>query len=80
MVADNPEERIKHKAFHAFIDNDHAQLTRERANLKPLPQVRKITQKMLMDNYRIIQQDIKDIVDRVMEEILKDPDKGHLAS
>jgi hypothetical protein len=79
MVADNPQERIEHKAFHAFIDNNHDQLMKEKAGFKPLPLVRKVTRKILMDNYHLIQQDIEDIVNTVMSDVLNDPDKEHLA-
>lgn len=79
MVADNPEERIEYKAFHSFIENDHERLKKEKENFKPLPEIRKVSTKLLMDNYRLIQRDIQDIVDAVMEQVLNDPDKEHLA-
>src|SRR6202012_3587088 len=43
MVADNPDQRITLKAFHAEIINDHEALKKESDNYMPLPLIRTIT-------------------------------------
>lgn len=37
MEADNPEEKIELKSFHAEILNDHAALKIEMGNYQPIP-------------------------------------------
>ncbi|MEO6550740.1 MAG: TraM recognition domain-containing protein [Ferruginibacter sp.] len=78
MVADNPEEIIELKTFHAMVVNDHDVLRKEKENFLPLPAVRKIGQKEIYATYQIIKQDVQDIVESVMEVILNDPGKQHL--
>ncbi len=78
IVADNPNEIIEQKTFHAMIQNDHATIQKEKNGYKSLPMVRNIDQKSLNTIYQIIKQNVQDIVEFVMEEILNDPGKEHL--
>jgi hypothetical protein len=78
LVADNPDELIELKTFHAMIVNDDAAIKREKRNYLPLPIVRKVTQKEINAVYQIIKQDVQDIVDVVMEEVLNDPGREGL--
>src|SRR5204863_5160341 len=78
MIADNPDEIIELKAFHAMIVNDHEVLKKEKDNYIPMPAIRKVDQKEINANYRIIKQDIQHIVESVMGDILNDPARAHL--
>lgn len=78
LVADNPDEIIELKTFHARIINDHTAIDREKQNYLPLPIVRKVEHKEITAISQIIKQDVQDIVDVVMEEVLNDPGREHL--
>jgi len=62
MVADNPEQRIKLKAFHAEIVNDHEAILKETENYQALPAVRLVTHDLVMNNYLKIKMDIEELV------------------
>ncbi|MGN6211987.1 conjugal transfer protein MobC [Parafilimonas sp.] len=78
LVADNPDELIELKTFHAMVVNDHAAISKENQNYLPLSIIRKIDQKEINTIQQIIKQDVQDIVDAVMEEVLNDPGKAGL--
>lgn len=78
MVADNPEEMIELKTFHAMIVNDHETLKKERERFLSAPAFRNIDQKEIYSTYQLIKQDIRDIVETVMEEVLNDPSREQL--
>jgi hypothetical protein len=61
-VSDDPEQKIDLKVFNAEILNDHAALREEEANYKPIPQIRKITQYDIEQNYFKIKRDIQEIL------------------
>jgi hypothetical protein len=66
MVADNPDQKIDLKTFHAEILNDHATLKREEENYKPIPIIRNISQQTIQQNYTRIKDDILEIIqDRI---------------
>ena len=62
MVADNPEERIKLKMFHAEIQNDHAAIELEEKAYKEIPEVRRLSPIDVDENYKRIKQDIADLL------------------
>lgn len=62
MVADDPDQKIALKVFHAEILNDHAALKREEDAFEPIPPVRDITQEEIQRNYFNIKEDIKLII------------------
>lgn len=78
IVADNPDQIIEHKAFHARIINNHDALKKEKSNFLSLPIVEKVDQRKIYSNYLLIKQDALDIVDAVMEQVLNDPEKEGL--
>lgn len=43
VVADNPEQKIKLKMFHAEIQNDHGAMAREEVLFKEIPMVKVVT-------------------------------------
>ncbi len=78
LVADNPDEIIERKTFHAMVVNDHESLKIEKEKYHPLPLIRQVDSKEIYDNYKMIKQAVKDLVELVMEEILNDPGRQHL--
>ena len=78
MVADNPDEKIKLKTFHAEIINDHKQLAAEQKAYVPIPKVRSLDENMVNRNYTAIRQDVQSIQESELERILQDPALTHL--
>ena len=78
MVADNPDELIELKVFHARIVNDPIALKKEKEAYLSLPPVREVDQAVIQANYQQIKQDVQDILDSVMVELLGDQSKEHL--
>lgn len=62
MVADDPDQKITLKVFHAEILNDHAALKKEEAGYKDIPLVRNISPQEIQDNYLQIKEDIAYII------------------
>ena len=78
MVADDPTSRIKLKAFHGQIVNDHKALRKEEESYKNIPVIRKLDNAIVQRNYLQIKQDIQDMVHMEMERIVNDPALIHL--
>jgi hypothetical protein len=72
-VADDPQQRIKLKAFHAEIVNDHAAIQLEESKYQDLPVIRTIDNNEVMQNYYQIKKDIKNLIDKEMTKIQNDP-------
>lgn len=62
MVADDPDQKISLKVFHAEILNDHAALKREEEGYRPIPAVRKVSPAEIQQNYLKIKEDIRCII------------------
>ncbi|HEY8388952.1 MAG TPA: conjugal transfer protein MobC [Parasegetibacter sp.] len=77
-VADDPQQKIKLKAFHCEILNDHDRIKDEESRYEELPIIRNIDQRTIMHNYHQIKKDIRNIIDREMKLINEDPAKKHL--
>jgi hypothetical protein len=73
-VADDPQNKIKRKAFHAEILNDHEALAVEERGYRDIPVIRTLTQEEVMDNYYAIKKDITKIIEEEMEKIQSHPD------
>jgi hypothetical protein len=68
MVADDPEQKIALKVFHAEILNDHAALKKEEDAYQAIPPVRKVSQDEIQQNYLRVKEDIRLIIeDRLPE-------------
>lgn len=78
MVADNPDEKIELKAFHAVILNDHEALKKEQENYKEIPVIRKMDQAIIQRNYLQVKQDVQDIINSEMAHLINDPALSHL--
>ncbi|NLU91392.1 conjugal transfer protein MobC [Chitinophaga sp. Ak27] len=77
ILADNPDQVIKYKAFHTAIQNDHEAIKSEESKYKQLP-CSKVTDMDLQNNYILIKNDIIDLVGTEIERIKNDPDLAHL--
>jgi hypothetical protein len=78
LIADNPDEIIAQKAFHANVLNVHTAIKKEKENYASLPVVRKTSARDIDNVYQIIKQDVQDIIDVTMEQVLNDPSMNHL--
>jgi hypothetical protein len=78
MTADNPDELIDLKVFHARIVNDPLALKKEREAYLPLAPVKKVDQTSIHAIYQQIKQDVQNIVESVMGQVLNDQAKEHL--
>lgn len=78
MVADDPQCRIKLKAFHSEILNDHEAIGKEEENYKEIPPVRKLDNGMVQQNFAQIKRDVQEIIYKEMDRLLNDPALKHL--
>lgn len=78
-VADDPLQKIKLKAFHCEILNDHDAIKKEEAAYEELPVIRNIDQRTVMHNYHQIKKDIQHIIETEMKKINEDPSKKQLS-
>lgn len=62
-VADDPQQKIELKTFHAEIINDHAAIKNEESKYQPIPAIRTITQEEIQKNYFRIKEDIQEIIE-----------------
>jgi hypothetical protein len=67
MVADDPDQPIKLKTFHAAVINDHMQLKKEQENLMEIQTVRTVANTELTANYFLIKKDIENIIETELE-------------
>ncbi len=86
-VSDNFDERIDQKIFHAEIVVDAKKVAAETAAYKPIPLItdfkddtpdKSKMKAAIQFNYNQVKQDVKDIVDRELDRIRKDPKLRHL--
>ena len=70
MVADDPEQPIKLKTFHARIINAHKALKIEQDSYRPLPQAKETTPKEVQDHYETVRKEIRELVEREIESLL----------
>jgi len=69
MVADNADQKIELKMFHAEILNDHDAIAREEAGYQPIPKPRKVTAEEVQENYSKVKKDIEYLVKTEMEKL-----------
>jgi len=62
MVADDAQQKIALKTFHAEILNDHAAIRREEESYRPIPPVRNVSHEEIYKNYMKIKEDIRFII------------------
>ena len=86
-VSDNFDERIEQKIFNAEIVVDNRKVAEETAAYKPIPLItdfkddtedKSKMKSAIQFNYNKVKQDVKDIVERELDRIRKDPDLSKL--
>jgi hypothetical protein len=73
-VADDPLQKIELKTFHAEIINDHEALKEEEEKYLPIPEVRKLNNQEIEQNYLQIKKDIKNLIETEIERMMNSPD------
>jgi len=68
MMADEPNNKIDLKVFHNEIINNHEVIAREEAAYVPLPKFREVTEEEIMENYKKVKADIRQLIE---EELAK---------
>ena len=69
LVADNPDEKIKLKMFHAEIINDADKLNKEKSRYKDIPVVSNVTQQQVLDNYYQVKMEVKRLIGEEVERL-----------
>lgn len=69
MVADDPGQPIKLKAFASLIQ-DHTHLQKEHSGYREIPMVKAVPEKLLLKNYYRVKKDIEEIVQTELEILL----------
>ena len=69
LVADNPDEKIKLKMFHAEIINDAYKLNAEVSKYKEIPVVSNVSQQQVMDNYYQVKMEVKRLIAEEVERL-----------
>ncbi|KXH84935.1 conjugal transfer protein MobC [Chryseobacterium kwangjuense] len=85
-VADNYDEKIEQKIFHAQIVVDNEKVAAETKKYKPIPQIRSflsetgedVMVKEIDENYRQIKLDVANIISNELTRIKNDPELAHL--
>ncbi|HTE00567.1 MAG TPA: conjugal transfer protein MobC [Mucilaginibacter sp.] len=75
MVADNPEQRIRLKMFHAEIQNDHATIAKEEAAYRPIPVKEPVTEEMVTETYERIRLNIAELLKKELDELEDNKEK-----
>ena len=70
MVADNPDQKIELKMFHAEIVNDHEAIRLEEKAYRPLPGIRKVSDEEIRENYRRVWADIQELISTEMAKLM----------
>ena len=78
IIADNPQNRIKLKAFHCCIVNDHIKLKKEIKGYKEIPEVRQVTLDQIAMNFNQIKKDIEDLAFHEIRRISDTPSLAYL--
>lgn len=73
IVADDPAQKIELKAFHSEIQNDHKALTLEEKGYQPIPQVRKLNGEEVLENYRKIKTEVRQLIEEELERMMDSP-------
>jgi hypothetical protein len=73
LMADDPDNPVDLKSFHAKIDMDHVGLKKEQNKFQPIPIIRRIDKAAIQHNYLQIKKDIEDLVQAELERISNDP-------
>lgn len=70
MIADDPDQPVKLKTFHAKIVNDHAGLKREQAAFAEIPALNATSEKDVLESYFSVKKDVEAIIETEIEILL----------
>lgn len=70
MVADDPDNKIELKLFHAEIQNDHGAIRRDIDHYRPIPEVRLVTEEDIMETYERIKREVAELVEAELAPLL----------
>jgi len=74
VVADDPGQKIRLKAFCAEIVNDHERLAREEQTYEELPMVSPVSPAAVTENYHRVKKEVQEIVLSELERIMDTPE------
>ncbi|MFI2744497.1 conjugal transfer protein MobC [Zhouia sp. PK063] len=77
VVADDPQEKIQLKAFHAEIINDHKALLEEEQGYQEIGQ-QDLRSEQIQQNYKAIKEDVRSIIETEIQRLLQHPATAHL--
>ena len=69
VVADNPEQKIKLKLFHAEIQNDHGKIAREESSYVPIPVVKQVSEQDILENYQQIKREVGELIESELSKV-----------
>lgn len=75
-VADDPQQKIKLKAFHCEILNDHEALKKEEESYEDLPVIRNIDEGIILQNFYQIKKEVRNIIEKEIKKIKGTPELG----
>ena len=77
-VADDYDCKIELKNFHAEIQNDHKAIAVEQDAYAPIPKLRTMDSNEVNRTYKLVKEQVQDLVLQEMDRLLKDPALKHL--
>lgn len=78
LVADNPDEKIKLKMFHAEIINDTDRLNKEVSQYKEIPAVSNVCQQQVLDSYYQVKMEVKNLIRKEVEKLKIEAGQWHI--
>lgn len=70
VLADTPQQKMPLKAFHCMIQNDFDAVNKEENEYQPIPEIRNVTNMIIMKNFNAIKEEIEQIALSEMEKNL----------
>jgi len=77
-VADDPNQKIPQKFFHASIVNNYEQIIQEETSFQALPKIKDVTPQMVQEKYLSIKAEIDQIVEIQIENMMESPELSKL--
>jgi len=71
FVADNPDQKISLKMFHAEVQNDHEAIKAEEESYIDLPKIAEVTQEDVQANYDRIKKQVQELIAAELEKLVK---------
>lgn len=78
MVADDPQEKIKLKMFHAEIIQNTDLINKEMKSFKSIPVISSVTQQEVMDNFFQIKYDVRSLIETEVSRLVAEKEKSRI--